>query len=62
VLGLDLRRRDAGIRIYAVQQHGPAPVGAAARRARVDQLIDVVVRKYAPVPANVAESILKKAS
>ncbi|OFW45746.1 MAG: cytoplasmic protein [Acidobacteria bacterium RIFCSPLOWO2_12_FULL_67_14b] len=48
---LRVARREAGIRIYAVQQHGPAPIGAAARRARVDQLIDVVVRKYAPVPA-----------
>jgi uncharacterized protein YcaQ len=48
---LRVARREAGIRIYAVQQHGPAPTGAAERRARVDALIDVVVRKYAPVPS-----------
>ena len=44
-------RREAGIRIYALQQHAPAPSGAGARRARLDALIDVVVRKYAPLPA-----------
>ena len=43
--------REAGIRIYGLQQHGPAPSGAAGRRARLDALVDVVVRKYAPLPA-----------
>jgi len=42
-------RREAGIRIYAIQQHGPPAQGAALRRARVDALVDVVVRKYAPL-------------
>ena len=44
-------RREAGIRIYAIQQHGPPPKGAATRRARVDALVDAVVRKYAPLPS-----------
>jgi uncharacterized protein YcaQ len=44
-------RREAGIRIYAIQQHGPPPKGAALRRGRVDALVDAVVRKYAPLPA-----------
>ncbi len=44
-------RRENGIRIYATQTHNPAPVGAAARDARVDALVDVVVRLYAPLPA-----------
>ena len=48
---LRVARRDGGIRIYAVQTHGLAPAGAAARRARVDALVDLVVRKYAPLPA-----------
>jgi hypothetical protein len=44
-------RREAGIRIYAVQQHAPAPTSAATRKARLDALVDTVVRKYAPLPA-----------
>ena len=45
--------RDAGIRLYAVREPLAEPVaGAQTRRARVDALIDVVVHKYAPVPAS----------
>ena len=43
--------RDAGIRIYAAQQHGAGPSGADARRAHLDALVDTVVSLYAPVPA-----------
>ena len=44
--------RDSGIRLYAVRDPGAeAPGGAPARRARVDALVDVVIGKYAPVPA-----------
>ena len=42
--------RDAGIRIYAVHEHDAAPRDAATRRARLDALVDIVVRKYAPLP------------
>jgi uncharacterized protein YcaQ len=48
---LRVARREGGIRIYAPHQHGRAPEGAAARRAVIDALVDVVVRKYAPLPA-----------
>ena len=48
---LRIARRDNGIRIYAEHRHGPAPLGAAARKARVDALVDVLVRQYAPLPA-----------
>lgn len=48
---LRVARREAGIRIYAVQDRLPAPIGTAAKRARVDALVDVVVRKYAPLPS-----------
>jgi uncharacterized protein YcaQ len=34
-----------------VHQHGPGPTEAAALRARIDLLVDVVVRIYAPLPA-----------
>lgn len=43
--------RDAGIRLYAARDQGAGVSGAKARRERVDALVDVVVAKYAPVPA-----------
>jgi uncharacterized protein len=43
-------RRERGIRIYAVHEHGAGPDGASARRARIDALVDIVVRTYAPLP------------
>ena len=46
---LRVARRDAGIRIYAAHEHAPAP-DADARAARVDALVDVIVRTYAPLP------------
>jgi uncharacterized protein YcaQ len=48
---LRVARREAGIRLYAA--HAPADriVDPAARRARLDALVDVVVHKYAPLPA-----------
>jgi uncharacterized protein len=48
---LRVARREGGIRIYAVHEHAPGPDDAAGRQARIDALIDVVVRKYAPLPA-----------
>lgn len=48
---LRVARREAGIRIYAVHQHDPGPAGAVARRRCIDALVDVVVHKYAPLPA-----------
>jgi len=44
-------RRDAGIRVYAVHEHAEMPRDAAARRAHIDGLVDVVVAKYGPLPA-----------
>lgn len=43
--------RDTGIRLYAAQETGPGVSGAQARRARLDALVDIVVHKYAPLPA-----------
>jgi hypothetical protein len=37
-------RREKGIRIYAVHEHGPAPADAAERRARIDALVDALFR------------------
>jgi uncharacterized protein len=43
-------RREAGIRIYAAHEHAAAANDAAARRARLDALVDVLLGLYAPLP------------
>ena len=47
---LRVERREKGIRIYAAYQREPGPADEAARQARIDTLIDVAVRIYAPFP------------
>src|ERR1044071_6028533 len=47
---LRIVRREKGIRIYAAHEHEPVPRGAIERRARIDALVDTVVRIYAPLP------------
>jgi uncharacterized protein YcaQ len=47
---LRIVRREKGIRIYAAHKHSAVPRGMAERRARVDALVDVLVRIYAPLP------------
>jgi uncharacterized protein YcaQ len=46
---LRIVRREKGVRIYAAHNHTPVPRDAAERRARIDALVDVVVRIYAPL-------------
>jgi uncharacterized protein len=46
---LRVARRDGGTRVYAVREDA-APVDKAGIDARLDALIDLVVRKYAPLP------------
>src|SRR6266496_2815380 len=48
---LRVARRENGIRIYIAHQHETGPTDAAERRARIDALVDVVVRIYAPLPS-----------
>lgn len=48
---LRVARREGGVRIYAAHQHGPGPIGSAARQAQIDAIVDLLVRKYAPLPA-----------
>jgi uncharacterized protein YcaQ len=43
-------RREKGIRLYATRRHERAPLDDAARRARIDALVDLVVNIYAPLP------------
>ncbi len=52
--------RDAGIRIYAAQQHGTGPSGAQGQRAHLDALVDAVVALYAPVPAASLSYIVRR--
>ena len=48
---LRVARREGGVRIYDVHTHTGEALDAAARRKRIDLLVDVIVRKYAPLPA-----------
>jgi uncharacterized protein YcaQ len=57
---LRVARREGGIRIYAVREPASAAGGAAERRARVDALVDVAVRKYAPLPAMSLSSLVSR--
>ena len=43
-------RRDAGVRVYAVQQQAPEAKDKTERSRRLDALVDVLVRKYGPLP------------
>jgi hypothetical protein len=43
-------RRERGIRIYAAHQHGLGPGDAFTCHARIDALVDIAVRIYAPLP------------
>jgi uncharacterized protein YcaQ len=53
-------RRDAGIRMYAAHEHDAGPRDAAARRTRLDALVDVVVKNYAPLPAASLASLVRR--
>jgi uncharacterized protein len=44
-------RRDNGIRLYAAFQHASGPEDKAGRQRHLDALVDVVIQKYAPLPA-----------
>ena len=57
---LRVARREAGVRIYAPHEHGPAPAGAVVRRARIDALIDVAVGKYGPLPASSLSFLVRR--
>lgn len=47
---LRIVRREKGIRIYATHEHARVPRGTVERRARIDALVDTLVRIYAPLP------------
>ena len=49
---LRIVRREKGIRIYAAHNHEAIPFGIAERRARIDALVNVLVRIYGPLPGS----------
>jgi uncharacterized protein YcaQ len=53
-------RREAGIRVYAARELPAAPADTAERNARLDALVDVVVRKYAPLPASSLSMVIAR--
>ncbi len=53
-------RREGGVRVYALNRHGPEPTDAAVRRARMDMLADVAVRIYAPLPMRSLSFLLRR--
>ncbi|MDP9007771.1 MAG: winged helix DNA-binding domain-containing protein [Pseudomonadota bacterium] len=58
--------RDSGTRIYvareieAAQNSNPAEAAEAAATSKMDALVDVIVRKYAPLPANSLGSLVNR--
>ena len=53
-------RRESGIRIYTAHQHGLGPADADERRARIDALVDVAVRIYAPLPSACLSDLVRR--
>jgi uncharacterized protein YcaQ len=53
-------RRDAGIRVYAAHQHPPGPDDENTCRERIDALVDLAVRIYAPLPARSLEMVVRR--
>ena len=49
---LRVQRRDNGTRVYEAAEHVPVDASREARVARAAALLDLVVRKYAPLPAS----------
>lgn len=55
-------RREGGIRIYGARADTAQPVRYTARDIdrRLDALVDVVVRKYAPLPSTSASALIRR--
>jgi uncharacterized protein YcaQ len=53
-------RREGGIRIYAAHEHAAKSDDAAVGQAQIDLLVDVVVRKYAPLPGGSLASLVSR--
>jgi uncharacterized protein YcaQ len=57
---LRIVRRENGVRIYAVHEHGPASADATERRERIDRLVDAAVQIYAPLPSTCLADLVRR--
>src|SRR5215469_3072107 len=53
-------RRERGVRLYAAQPNGAEPADTAERHARLDALVDVAVRIYAPLPGPCLSDLVRR--
>lgn len=57
---LRIVRRENGIRVYALHEHGPSPTDSTERRARIDKLVDAAVHIYAPLPGKCLADLVRR--
>jgi uncharacterized protein YcaQ len=57
---LRVARREGGIRIYEAHQHEAGPFDEAPCRDRIDALVDVAVRIYAPLPGTSLSLLVRR--
>jgi uncharacterized protein YcaQ len=57
---LRIVRRDVGIRVYGARETAPVRLDQWQRARRLDALVDVVVGKYAPLPAASVSSVIAR--
>jgi uncharacterized protein len=53
-------RRDNGIRVYEARESAPNVTATAVLNAQLDTLIDVIVGKYAPLPASSLSTLVSR--
>ena len=53
-------RRETGILIYALQNHGAAPSDKSEFKRRIDALADIAIRIYAPLPLASLRFLLRR--
>jgi uncharacterized protein len=56
---LRVARREAGTRVYAARELEPLPLDEATASKRIDALVDVIVQKYAPLPAHSLAQLMR---
>ncbi len=55
-------RREGGVRLYSLNDRTPVDAGndPAVQQARIDALVDIVVRKYAPLPGATLSAVVSR--
>jgi uncharacterized protein len=57
---LRVAQRERGVRIYAPHRHGAEPANTTERLARIDALVDVAARIYAPLPSPCLSDLVRR--